>query len=221
MKGPTSHSVLRVALFFWFLPLICVSGCSSSSKTRSTEKASSLNPLHGKRVALVEIQGEETPRRIAEVALINQLARRGTFFLVPKNELDQLRAAPDLDPNDTLTLAKRAHADYQLRIEVNDFQAPIREGYSTQIVKDSQIAAEMGTDGSTEQVYKVKSLEGSVRFQLHFTDTATGVTTSGTAAVQKRVEADAQKQAIHLPPQLRFLEELTNQAFNEYFAHSD
>jgi hypothetical protein len=116
-----------------------ISGCSSAKKRSTT---SELAALDGKKVALVSVDGEETPRKIVEVALVNQLVQRGTFILVAKEDLAVARVAPDQDPLDWRGIAKKAGADFALRAKVLKFEAPIHEGYSTAEVIDTQLAAE-------------------------------------------------------------------------------
>jgi hypothetical protein len=187
--------------------------CSSAKKKSNLE----LSELHEKKVALLSVDGEETPRKIVEVALVNQLVQRGTFHLVPKQEVESSRAHPSQDPTDWRGIAKRAGADYALQAKVLQFDAPIQEGYSKEEVYDSQLAEETGTDGKTERVYKVKSMDGKVRVQLQFTNLETQETKSGIAAAEEHVEADAKSSSIHLPPKLRFLENLSNKAFRDFF----
>jgi hypothetical protein len=187
--------------------------CSSAKKKATPE----LSELEGKKVALVEVEGESTPRKIIEVALVNQLVHRGTFNLIAKQDVEASRVAVDQDPTDWKGIAKRAGADYALRAKVLKFEAPIHEGYSSEEVYDSQLAHEMGTDGKTQQVYKIKAMEGDVQIQLQFTRLEDGDTRTGIAQAQQKVEASAKTSSIHLPPQLRFLEDLSNKAFKEFF----
>lgn len=187
--------------------------CSSAKKKSSLE----LSELHDKKVALLSVDGEETPRKIVEVALVNQLVQRGTFHLISKQDVEAARNSPVQDPTDWRGIAKRAGADYALQAKVLQFEAPIHEGYSQEEVYDSQLAEEMGTDGKTERIYKVKSMDAKVRVQLQFTNLETQETKSGIASAEEKVEADAKSSSIHLPPQLRFLENLSNRAFREFF----
>jgi hypothetical protein len=186
--------------------------CSSAKKKSSPE----LSDLEGKKVALVSVDGEDTPRKVIEVALVNQLVKRGTFLLVSKQDIETAKAAPDQDPTDWKGIAQRAGADYALRAKVLKFDAPIHEGYSSETVEDSQLAEETG-NGRTQRVFKVKSMEGDVKVELQFTHLSDGETRSGIAEAQQKVEESAKSSAIHLPPKLRFLEDLSNQAFKDFF----
>lgn len=196
-------------------------GLALSLISCTTAKKNKTNPalaeMTGKKVALVSIEGEDTARRVVEVALINQLVQRGTFILVSKQDVEAARTAPQQDPRDWNGIAKRTGADYALRARVIQFQADQNEGYSSDTVYDSQLAEEQGTDGKTERVYKVKSLDGHVRVELQFIRLSDNDTRIGFANADEKVEADAQKTAIHLPPSLRFLEKLSNKAFKEFF----
>lgn len=189
-------------------------GCSSTPKKSDLV---SLADLHGKKVALVSVEGEDSARKIAEVALINQLVKHGTFELVSKGAVEKARTDIDQDPSDWMGLAKRSGADLALRVRVEDFRAEVKEGYSKEEVYDSQLAEENGTDGKTERVFKAKALEGDVKFALKFTDLGTKITTHGTAEASDRVEANARTSAVRLPPRLRFLENLSNTAFKKFF----
>lgn len=197
------------------LVLLACFGVACSSAPKTTPE---LSRLRGKRVALVEVSGEDTAKRIAEVALINQLIKSGDFEIIGKRELEQARQGTAIDPMDWRQLARAAGADYALRIDVQRFDAPVREGFSTEKVYDSQIAEERGkANGEIERVYRVRRLDGSVQFALAFTDLVTGDTRTATAQAERQVLAEARSEAAHLPPRLRFLEELSNQAFAEFF----
>jgi hypothetical protein len=191
--------------------------CSSSQKSKKTEPV--LARIQGKTVALMAIEGEETAKKVVEVALINQLVRKGTFILVPKHAVEAARAEAEQDPNDWEEIARKVGADFALRVQVDDFAAEDRSGYSTEEVIDSQIAAEQGTDGKTQQTFQVKSLDGHVKLQLLFTELTAGKhpDQTGIAEAKDHFEASAKNSSIHLPPKLRFLEDLTNKAFRDFF----
>ena len=193
-------------------------GCSSSQKKSDRVI---LSELHGKKVALIGVEGEDTAKKITEVALINQLVKRGTFELVSKGAVETARTDISQDPMNWKGLAKRAGADLALRVKVEEFKAEENAGYSKEEVYDSQLAEENGTDGKTERIYKVKSLDGKVRFNLGFTDLSKNETRFGTAEAAERVEENARTRAVHLPPKLRFLEKLSNQAFEEFFEKTE
>ena len=214
----TSRQVKSALSLLVWAALIPFAACTSAPKQPGTID---LDTLAGHTVALVSIDGESTAQKIVEVALINQLLHRGTFTLISKQELESARKDPTQDPTDWRGIAKRAGADYALRVQILKFEAPIYEGYSTREVRDSQLAEEQGTDGKTEQVYKVKAMEGHVKFELKWTHLTPGnkeiETRTTLAEAQERVEASAHNTSIHLPPPLRFLETLSNRAFSQTF----
>lgn len=188
-----------------------LSACASAKKTTPV-----LSEMEGKKVALVEIDSEETPRKVVEVALINQLVQKGTFILVPREAVTKVRAQPDLPPNDWRELTRRVGADYALRAKVLQFDADIHEGYNKEEVEDSQLEAERG-DGHTERVFKAKALEGKVRVEISFVRIFDDETRTGIAEAEETIVQEAKTEAIHLPPKLRFLENLSNKAFKEFF----
>ncbi|MCM2278683.1 MAG: hypothetical protein NDJ89_11470 [Oligoflexia bacterium] len=194
-----------------FSGLALLAGCSTARK-----ETPELNTMVGKKVALVDVDAEATDRSIIEVALVNQLRERGTFILVPKQDVDTARKQPDLNPIDWKELARRAGADYALRAKTLDFTAEVREGYGEDEVEDSQLKAERG-DGKTQRLYKIKKLEGNVRIQLEFTELATNDTRVGIAEASDQVTAEARTSSAQLPPRLRFLEKLANTAFRTFF----
>ena len=177
-----------------------------------------LSSLEGKKVALVGVDGEETARKVVEVALINQLSLRGTFILVSQEDLETAKASPAQDPTDWKGLAKRAGADFALRAKVLNFDADERQGYSEETVEDSVIAEEQGEENAkTTHLYKVKSLTGHVKVQLDFTDVKSSETRSAVAEAKDITTEEGKTQAAHLPPRLRYLENLSNQAFAKFF----
>jgi len=192
-------------------------GCSSSPKRTTPE----LSKLEGKKIALVDLEGEPTARKIVEVALVNQLVQRGTFFLVPKEEVEAARAEASHDPTDWKGLARRVNADFALRAKVLTFEAKTREGYSSEEVEDSQLEAERGEkDNKLVRLYKVKAMTGNVRVQLEFSGVGKDIDPdprTGVAEESHEVTAEARTGAAHLPPKLRFLENLANDAFRKFF----
>lgn len=194
--------------------VVYLAGCSSASKRTTPE----LSQLEGKKIALVEVEAEPTTRRIVEVALVNQLMKRGTFELISKQDLDAARRKPETKLDDDAEIARAAGADYALTAKVLEFDATTREGYSKETVEDSQMAAERGEkERMTERVYKVKSLTGKVRVELSFLPTNSGDKRSAVAEAENVVTAEAKTSAARLPPKMRFMEELTNQAFAKFF----
>jgi hypothetical protein len=175
-----------------------------------------LAKLEGKKIALVDVTGPDTARSVVEVALINQLAARGTFILVSKQDVDAARKAFDQDPTDLVGLAKRAGADFALQANVIQFDADTHVGYSEQEVEDSQLKEETG-NGKTQQVYKVQQMDGHVAVELFFTDVNSREVSSGVAEASGRATSEAKTEAAHLPPKLRFLEKISNDAFHKFF----
>lgn len=194
---------------------LCVLFSSCSGKSAKTTPE--LSQMEGKKVALVDIQGEETSKKVIEVALINQLVRTGNFVIISKQDLQAAKLAPDVDPSNIKAVAQRAGADFALTAKVLSFDADTRMGYDAIKVEDSQLEAETG-DGKTEQIYKVRQLSGHVKVQLEFADlSGKSPGKSGIAERSGQVTQEAKDSAAHLPPRLRFLEDLSNQAFHDFF----
>lgn len=194
---------------------LLLAGCSGK-KIRTTPE---LSRLEGKKVALVEVEGEETARNIVEVALVNQLMRTGYFELISKQDLQSARVAVDVDSSNPLAVAKKAGADYALLAKVLTFDAQESKGFSEEKVHDSQLEQETGK-GETTRVYAVKRLDGHVAVELDFTDVQSagkGETRTAVAEKSEQITAEAKTEAAHLPPRLRFLEKLSNDAFHEFF----
>jgi hypothetical protein len=190
-------------------------GCSAK-KVRTTPE---LSKLEGKKVALVDVEGEETARNVVEVALVNQLVRTGYFEIVPKTDILAARTAVDVDSSNPKAVARKAGADYALEAKVLAFDANEKSGYSEEKVHDTQLEQETG-NGETTRVYAVKRLEGHVAVELDFTDVTPsghGETRSAVAEKSDQVTAEAKQEAAHLPPRLRFLEKIANEAFHEFF----
>jgi hypothetical protein len=208
--------VARIAMVATTASLLVLGACSHAPK-----KTPELSKLEGKKVALVDIDGEPTSRQVAEVALVNQLTSRGTFILIPKKEIEEAKTRVGVDTSKWTEVARAAGADVALRIKVLQFDANETEGYSSETIEDSQLKAETG-NGKTQRLYKVKALDGKVRYQIDFaifdsrkpaeTDVRTAI-----AEKSDRVTADARTGAAHLPPRLGFLEKLSNDAFRAFF----
>lgn len=199
---------------------LSIGACSSSSK-KSDEpvfKRVELGNIQGKKVALVDVDGEDTGKKIVEVALVNQLMKKGTFVLVNKKEVQEAKTYYKQDPTDFKGIAKRAGADVALMATIVRFDAEEHEGYSKEKTYDETMAQERGEDeGTYERLYKVKSLTGDVAVRLEFTDVETNEQQTGIARRSRRVIADNRKSAIHLPPKQSFLQDLTNEAFSRFF----
>lgn len=191
------------------------SGCSSSSKKGEIEEVD-LAEFQGRKIALVEVQGPPISQQIVEVALVNQLIQHGSFQLISKQEVSRARGSVGVDSSNPQMIAAFAGADVSLQIDVKKFDATEKSGFSKQEEIDDQLAEERGS-GETERVYRVKELRGGVEFELLFTDLSSQKKWQGTASSQKSVQADDRKSAIHLPPKLRFLEEISNKAFQDFF----
>lgn len=197
------------------LALTALTGCSGK-KAKTTPE---LSRLVGKKVALIGVEGEATSRSVVEVALINQLVRTGTFEIVSKQEVDAARNAPDVDPTDWKTVSRRAGADYALQAKVLAFSAETKKGYSEEAIEDSQLEEETG-NGKTTRMIKVERMDGHVSVELQFTDVSekgSGETRSGIAERSDSVTAEGKTGAVHLPPKLRFLEKIANEAFHQFF----
>lgn len=201
-----------------------VAGALALSCSSTPKKTPELSKMEGKKVALIEIEGESTSRSIVEVALVNQLLQHGSFVLVSKQDVEAARRAPEQDPRDWKGIAKRAGADYALRGKILEFDADTREGYSSEEVEDSQLAEERGEDAAkTERLFKVKSVTGKVRVELEFADLNSpkdpkdNDTRIGIAESQDQVVQEERKLAARMPPKLRFLEKIANEAFRKFF----
>lgn len=214
-RSPAHLKTLRAGplrrLHFLLAAVFLVTGCSSLRK-----KTPELSEMEGKKVALVEIESEATERKIIEVALVNQLVQHGSFILVSREEIEKARRAPDLKPTDWMELTRRVGADYALRAKVLQFDADVHEGYNKEEVEDTQLEAETG-DARTERVFKAKAMEAKVRVELSFTRIFDGDTRTGVAESEDRVVKEAKSEAIHMPPKMRFLENLSNKAFKDFF----
>src|SRR5689334_6201649 len=112
-------------------PLFFTSCASNPVKTTPE-----LSALIGKKVALVSVEGDASAEKIVEVALVNQLIKRRSFFLLPKREIERIRTAYDRAPDDWYGVAREAGADYALKADVLQFDAPIHEGFTTEEVYD-------------------------------------------------------------------------------------
>ena len=196
---------------------IVSSGCSTGRVGTDPE----ISKLQGKKVALVELDGEPNARAIVEVALVNQLVKRGSFILISEKDVMKSRAAPDQDPTDWKAIAKNAGAEYALRGNILEFSAEQSESYSAVEEPDSQLEAETGKQ-KAERIVKIKTLEGAVRVQLEFADLERNpdqspLVQTGVAEHNEKITTDPVKKGPELPPRLRFLENLTNEAFRKFF----
>jgi hypothetical protein len=191
---------------------LAASACSSARK-----KEPELSELRGKKVALVEIDGESTARKVVEVALINQLVSKGTFSILAKQDVDAARTAPEQDTTDWQGIARRAGAEYALRAHVLEFDTREDLGYSSETVQDSVLAQERGDDGTTERLYRVRALTGKVRIELEFARLADGDLRKAVAERERRIIAEDKTGRADLPPRLRYIETLCNEAFGEFF----
>ncbi|MGE0616690.1 MAG: hypothetical protein AB7P04_13735 [Bacteriovoracia bacterium] len=194
--------------------LAALTACAGAQKKTKPE----LDALVGKKVALVDVDAEPTQRNIVEVALVNQLVKKGTFILVSKQDYEAAKARPEIGPGDWKKAAQAAGADFALQAKVLQFDAKEHEGYSREEVYDSQLAEERGEkEGKTQRLYKVKSLEGKIRVRIQFDDLKQEDTRVAVAEKSDRAQADNRKGAIHLPEKIRFMEALANAAFDEFF----
>jgi hypothetical protein len=63
----------------------------------------------------------------------------------------------------------------------------------------------------------VKSLEGRVREQMDFSALTEKDLRSGVAEASNKVVSEQKTQRAELPPKLRFLEDISNEAFKKFF----
>lgn len=203
-----SKTVLQSLFIF---SLAAFAACSHAPK-----KTPELSKMEGRKVALVDVDGPETSKTIVETALINQLVQHGSFILVSKHEVEAARIKPGLNSADYHAVAQEAGADFALRAKVLRFDATSHEGYSDEEVEDSQMKEETG-EAKTKRLYKVKSLTGDVAIQLEFTDLKTSDIRIGVAEDHDEVTSEGRTSAAHLPPRMRFLENMANEAFRKFF----
>jgi hypothetical protein len=202
--------MLKKAVCLLAVPFL-VSACSTAKR-----KTPELSDLVGKSVALVDIEGEPTERAVVEVALVNQLVKHGSFILINKRDVEAAKAAHDSDTTKWLEIAKKSGGEVALKAHVLEFEGDTQEGYSKEVINDSQLEAERG-DGRDERVFKVKALRGKVRVELTFHRLDNGDERAGIAEATGEVIEESRVKAARLPPKMRFLEKLANQAFAEFF----
>jgi hypothetical protein len=122
-------------------------------------------------------------------------------------------------------MARRSGADLALKARVLEFKADDHEGWTRVEREDSVLAAEQGESArKSKQLVRAKSLEGSVKVELIFTDLraagtgeGAGETRSAIAEASETVSSDQSQGPIQLPLRMRFLEKLVNRAFAEFF----
>jgi hypothetical protein len=198
-------SVLSLAL------LVFATSCSSIGK-RTPE----ISELLGKKVALVEIEGERTSQAVAEIGIVNEILRRGSFELISKQDLATSRARPEQDPLDWRGIAKGAGADWALRVKVLKFDANAHEGYSELEEEDSLYEKETGQKKS-KRLYKVKALRGEVEFNVEFADLQGGDVRTAVATKKGEAFATSKTHVERLPPKMSFLQKLSQEAFKDFF----
>ena len=190
-----------------------LAACSSPKKKADL----TFKDIEGKKVALVSIEAEPTAKKIIEVSLVNELIQNGSFILISKQDLEKAKEHPHQDPMDWRGIARRAGAEVALQAHAIEFSAETHQGYSREQVIDSQLAEELGTDGKTERLYKVKQLTGRVQIELEWTELSSDFTLKTQAQAQQSVTAEAKSRAIHLPPKMQFLAKLTQEAIHQFF----
>ncbi len=203
-------------------------GCSSPS-TKKTEGAPtakhSWKQWQGKKIAFIEVVDDlhslatPTNKRIIEVALINQLAALPDHLvLVAKSVIEAAKLQPQQNPLDWEGIARAAGADVAVRARVLQMTVDRQAGFVNQAVVDSQWQAEQGNDAQRLAQVAVQGLRGHVEIGLEWLDFATQARLSLQASASAQTEQKAETEAIHLPPMLRFLENLTNKAFKDCFS---
>lgn len=206
----SSNGILKYSKFLVFAAFL--TSCAGTKKNQPE-----LSAMEGRKVALISVDAEPTMRRMVEVALVNQLVKLGTFVLIPKSDVDKARALHHIDPRNEKKIGEAVDADYTMTVRVLELRADELKGYSQETIQDSQLAEERGDDGKTERVYPVKALDGKVQIEVTFLEIKNGDLRKGLAEASRRVEKEGNKEAIHLPPRMRFLEELTGEAFHQFF----
>ncbi len=106
-----------------------------------------------------------------------------------------------------------------MKARILKFEGQTREGYSEVEEEDSQMAAERGESSrKTKRLYKVKSLTGTVRVAVDFAEVRESRDArSGIAESEDSVSVESRDSAGQLPPKLRFLEKVANEAFRQFF----
>jgi hypothetical protein len=198
-------SVLSLSL------LVLATSCSSTRK-----KTPEISQLLGKKVALVELEGETTSKGVAEVGIVNEIVRRGSFELVSKQDLAASRVRPEQDPTDWRGIAKGAGADWALRVKVLKFDASVHEGYNETEEEDSLYEKETGQKKS-KRLYKVKALRGEVAFNVEFADLKGDDVRTAVATKKGEAFAESKTHVERLPPKMSFLQKLSQEAFKDFF----
>ena len=207
---------MRSLLLPW---VVAVGGFGLSACSSTPKKVPELSAYEGQRVALIEVDGEPTTRKMVEVSLVNQLVQHGSFELIPRSEVDAARKAPESSPTDWKGISQKAGADVALRAKVLRFEAEETQGYDKIGVHDSQLEAETGR-GKTDRLVKVRSLTGTVAIELEFTSlrqTDVSATRTAVAESTETVRSTEEHGSARLPPKLAFLERLMNRAFEDFF----
>ncbi len=195
-----------------------LTGAAACSSTPKKLRENSFRMAEGKRVALVDIDAENSARSIIEVSLVNALTRTGYFDLVAKEDVTKAKALPGMIPGDVREIAKAAGAEFALSIHAKKFFAEERKGHSNERVYDSQLAAERGRDaGETDRLYEVRVLEGEVETEFVLTHVETGDVVRSITKNKEEVIRDSRQGAIRMPPRLRFLEQVTQKAVDAFF----
>lgn len=190
-------------------------GCASK-KTKEDLDRDALSGLSGKKVAITDIEGESTARRVFETSLINQILKHGNFELIPKKSVEVAKVDPTLVPGDLLAVAKKAGADFALSAKIQKFEALDEEGVSEEQIDDPVLAEERG-DGQDKRFYKVRRMTASILVEFKTTDLGSGKSHLFLIEDHHALTEEAKTQAIHMPPKLRYLEERMNTAVEKFF----
>ena len=207
------------------LLLVSITACSGKKKRPSEEGLSDqevaannldFDQIKGRKIALLSISGEQTGRKIVEVALVNQIKKRGTFSMVSKQSIEKSKERVEQDPMDDAGIAKGAGADLGLRVEILKFDAQEHTGYSKEEIEDDELKAERG-DGKATRYFRAKSVEYDIQYRLDFTDVTNNTKRIALLQKQDRELAEEQKGSMRFSPRLRHMEKLTNEMFDEFF----
>ncbi len=192
--------------------LLAAAGCSSAKK-----KVPELSELLGKKIALIEIDGEATARTTVEVALANEIARRGTFILIPKLDLQKARVLPHVDPTDPRSIGKAAGADWAMKVSVKSWDSTETEGYDAiEEEEDSLLKKETGS-GKSSRLAKVKLLKTTVEIEVELIEVDSDDVRKGTAREESSHRAVGTEGRPKTPWKLSELEKVAGRAFRAFF----
>ncbi len=153
---------------------------------------------------------------MVEVAIVNELIKRGDFELISKKEFERARSEVEASPLAIAETAKRLGAHLLLKAEVRESTVDAEQGYDRVETEDSALRDETG-NGKTDRLIKVKRLTGRVTIYFEFQDLATSETRSALETESEELRETEERGAIRLPPKLRFLERVVQKTVTRFF----